>query len=196
MKKEEAQLGFLNALNIIIEDLELSKDIASKYLPSDLLSFNINSIKKRIKKQQLTKLNALIHLIKIRRSNNLNGTILFNNAVKIYDYYSYLKSYTREHFIVIYLNHNKEYIQDKCLFIGTINASLVHPRDIFKLAYLISASFIICIHNHPSGNTTPSPQDIELTNKLNELGKLHGILLLDHIIIGQKYYSFFDEHML
>lgn len=77
---------------------------------------------------------------------------------------------------------------------GTINRSTVHPREIFKNAYLNSASGIICIHNHPSGDITPSREDIILTNNLVELGQISGIPVLDHIIMGDNtYYSFHDD---
>ena len=80
------------------------------------------------------------------------------------------------------------------LFIGTINQSLVHPREVFKEAYLLSASSIICVHNHPSGNVNPSNNDIVITKQLKEVGLLLGINVLDHIIIGKdKYYSFNDN---
>ena len=77
------------------------------------------------------------------------------------------------------------------LYIGTINGSIAHPREIFKMAYLVSASFIICVHNHPSGDPTPSNEDITFTNNLIEL---NNIPVLDHIVIGNNcYYSFFEE---
>ena len=77
---------------------------------------------------------------------------------------------------------------------GTINRSVVHPREIFKNAYLASASGIICIHNHPSGNIFPSKDDINITNRLVEIGLLVGIKIIDHIIIGQNnYYSFMEN---
>ena len=80
---------------------------------------------------------------------------------------------------------------------GTLNQSLVHPREIFKEAYLVEASGIICIHNHPSGVVTPSREDIHLTNRLKEIGLLLGIPILDHVIIGHdNYYSFFEDDRL
>ena len=77
---------------------------------------------------------------------------------------------------------------------GTINRSIVHPREIFREAYLTSASKIICMHNHPSGDITPSIEDIHLTKSLIEIGKLQGINVTDHLIVGDdKYYSFYKE---
>ena len=77
---------------------------------------------------------------------------------------------------------------------GTINRSIVHPREIFKEAYLTSSSKIICMHNHPSGDVTPSIEDIRLTKSLIEIGKLQGIPLIDHLIVSdENYYSFYNE---
>jgi len=117
-----------------------------------------------------------------------------DNPSLIYSYYkNILKDKKQELFYCVYLDNNKCLITDKLLFVGTINASLVHPREIFKEAYLTSASSIICIHNHPSGNIDPSKQDIDLTKGLVEVGKILGIKIVDHIIIGNGYYSFFEN---
>ncbi len=76
---------------------------------------------------------------------------------------------------------------------GTVNRSIVHPREIFKEAYLTSASKIICMHNHPSGDITPSTEDIHLTKSLIEIGKIQGIEIMDHMIMTENnYYSFYD----
>ena len=80
---------------------------------------------------------------------------------------------------------------------GTVNRALVHPREIFKNPYLTSASGIICMHNHPSGDVTPSMEDIMLTKSLEEIGRLQNIPIIDHIIIGcNTYYSFYEDNKL
>lgn len=77
---------------------------------------------------------------------------------------------------------------------GTINQSITHPREIFKEAYKISASSIICMHNHPSGDLTPSKADISFTNKLVKIGQIQGIPILDHLIVSEnEYYSFYEH---
>lgn len=123
--------------------------------------------------------------------NNKKG----NNPNLIFEYYKdLLKDKTQEHFYAIYLDQAKNIIKDKLLFIGTINYSLVHPRDIFKEAYILSASSIILVHNHPTGNVIPSSNDIDTTLNLIEVGNLLGIKVIDHIIIGKhNYYSFFEN---
>ena len=70
----------------------------------------------------------------------------------------------------------------------------MHPREVFKEAYLLSASSIICVHNHPSGNVEPSKDDIDITNQLSSIGYIMGIKLVDHLIIGSNtYYSFLEN---
>ncbi|MFV0275061.1 MAG: RadC family protein [Bacilli bacterium] len=102
----------------------------------------------------------------------------------------------QEHFYIVLLNNSKEFIKNKLLFIGTINASIVHPREIFKEAYLSSASYIICIHNHPSGNLEPSIQDIQLTEKLIQIGRFQSIPIIDHIIVSStSYFSFYENNI-
>ena len=123
------------------------------------------------------------------------SNVSFTSPEVIHNYYkSFLGNHKQEHFYVVYLNSAKKIICDKLLFVGTINQSLVHPREVFKEAYLNDAVAIICIHNHPSGNVLPSREDLNLTARLAELARLFNIQLLDHIIIGsEKYYSFYEN---
>lgn len=122
----------------------------------------------------------------------------FNNPVVVYKYFKDIfNDKKQEFFYCVYLDTKGNYIDKKCLFIGTINNSVIHPREIFKEAYLLSANSIICVHNHPSGDSGPSKEDILVTKKLQELGIIHGIKILDHIIIGNNnYYSFNDNSRL
>lgn len=114
----------------------------------------------------------------------------------VYEYYkNKIGNKKQEYFYVVYLDNAKKIINDKLLFIGTINHSIVHPREIFKEAYLLSASALVCVHNHPSGNVFPSEDDIIITDSLNKIGQLLGIKLLDHIIIGKnQYYSLLENN--
>ena len=97
---------------------------------------------------------------------------------------------SQEHFICLYLNTKNQVIHRKTVFIVSLNASIVHPREVFKEALKRSAASLICFHNHPSGDPSPSQEDIEVTKRLVECGLLIGIEVLDHIIIGdQKFVS-------
>ena len=99
-----------------------------------------------------------------------------------------LENCDREHFIAIYLDRKGKVNATSIISIGGLSSSLVHPREVFKLAILTSSASIILVHNHPSGDPEPSPEDIEITNKLVEASKIMGIRILDHIIIGHGRY--------
>ena len=126
---------------------------------------------------------------------NVKQKVKLNNTTLVFEQFKNLFiNETQENFYALYLNTKTELISYKLLFKGTINTSVVHPREIFKYAFLESASSIIVIHNHPSNNTTPSKEDIELTNKLFEIGNIMAIPVIDHIIIGiDNYYSFYEN---
>ena len=90
----------------------------------------------------------------------------------------------REHFRAILLNTKNHVLRVETIGIGTLNSTAVHPREVFKLAVKYSAAAIILVHNHPSGDPTLSRDDLEVTKRLVEVGKVLGIDILDHIIIG------------
>lgn len=129
----------------------------------------------------------------LAKTNNVKLTL--KNAKQIYDEMRYLfYGKKQEYFYCLYFNNKLELIERKLLFMGTINKSIAHPREIFKHAYLNSASSIVCIHNHPSNDIKPSREDINLTRQLIQIGKINGILVNDHIIVGDdSFYSFYEE---
>ncbi|PWW19643.1 DNA replication and repair protein RadC [Cytobacillus oceanisediminis] len=100
---------------------------------------------------------------------------------------------SQEHFVCLYLNTKNQVLHKQTIFIGSLNASIVHPREVFKEAFRRSAASIICIHNHPSGDPTPSREDIEVTKRLAEAGKIIGIDVLDHLIIGENKFVSLKE---
>ena len=95
-----------------------------------------------------------------------------------------MREMKKEIFIVICLDTKNQIISKETISVGSLNANIVHPREVFKPALLASAAHIIVSHNHPSGDPTPSREDIDITKKLVETGKIMGIDLLDHVIIG------------
>lgn len=185
-----------------------TKKYSVKDVSNNLLSYlkKINNLKNMtinklisiegIGKIKAIELMAIIELSKrINEEELVNDVITCTNPKSIINYFNYLfKNKQQEEFYVIFLDNKKKYIDKIKLFVGSINKSIVHPREIFKNAYLMSASYIICIHNHPSGDATPSYEDILFTEKLYNISNLHAIYLLDHIIIGKNnYYSFFED---
>ena len=111
----------------------------------------------------------------------------------------YLDGVDREHFVVLLLDQKNKIIGIHTVSTGSLTASVVHPREVYKVAILSNAAAIIAGHNHPSGDPNPSTEDRALTTRLCEAGKLLGIALLDHIIVGDgtaSYFSFADEGLL
>ena len=123
-------------------------------------------------------------------------TLLFlNNSSLIYEYFKDLFiNEEQETFYAIYLDAKSKLISYKLLFKGTVNQSTVHPREIFKHAFLESAYSIIIMHNHPSGDSTPSAEDNEVTNSIFQVSKIMLLPVVDHIIFGNKsYYSYYEK---
>lgn len=104
-----------------------------------------------------------------------------------------MTSLQQEHFVVLFLNVKNQILHKKTIFVGSLNASIVHPREIFREAVKRSAASIICAHNHPSGVPTPSTEDIDVTTRLYEAGKIVGVDLLDHVIIGDHQFISMKE---
>ena len=104
-----------------------------------------------------------------------------------------LEGLDREQFIIACLNTKNEPTNITVVSVGTLNKAIIHPREVFKTAILSNAASIMAFHNHPSGETTPSQQDIQLTNRLYEAGELLGIKLLDHLIIGDGTFTSLKE---
>lgn len=101
-----------------------------------------------------------------------------------------MRYYQQEHFVVLYLSTKNMVIHQETMFKGSLNTSIVHPREVYKEAVKRSAAAIICVHNHPSGDPSPSREDIEVTKRLHECGEMIGVDFLDHVIIGAgKYIS-------
>ena len=104
-----------------------------------------------------------------------------------------LEGLDREQFIIACLNTKNEPTNITVVSVGTLNKAIIHPREVFKTAILSNAASIMAFHNHPSGETTPSQQDIQLTNRLYQAGELLGIKLLDHLIIGDGRFTSLKE---
>jgi DNA repair protein RadC len=111
----------------------------------------------------------------------------------------FLRQVDREHFVVLLVDRKNRLIGIHTVSVGSLTASVVHPREVFKAAILSNAAAILCGHNHPSGDPQPSGEDRSLTRRLVKAGEILGIEVLDHVIIGDgaaDYYSFADQGML
>lgn len=166
-------------------------------------------------KQQLTKLNyhelikvkgikmakACKILAAIELGTRLNNDKIQHNMAIRSDYdiynlvYDEIKNLDQETLYVIYLNAQHQLISVENIFVGTLDQVLIHPREIFKKAYQLSSNSIILVHNHPSGNSKPSDQDLKITKNIIEIGSILQISVLDHVIIGHnEFYSIRKRH--
>ncbi|APT14975.1 JAB domain-containing protein [Lactobacillus jensenii] len=102
----------------------------------------------------------------------------------------------QEQLVVIYLDNKNKVLGERLLFQGTVNRSVVHPRDIFRWAVFYNSVGILIAHNHPSGDTSPSQKDIEFTKQIDKASDLMGINFLDHIIVADRSYLSFKEEQL
>ncbi len=104
-----------------------------------------------------------------------------------------LQEKPEEHFCILCLNTKNRIAGVHTISIGCLNSAMVHPREVYKAAALNNAASIILLHNHPSGDTTPSREDMKMTKRLVEAGEIMGITVLDHLIIGEDEYTSFKE---
>ena len=121
----------------------------------------------------------------------------FTAPIQIFEMFRDLILETKEHFLCLHLDGKNRILCIDRVSIGSLNQSVVHPREVFKSACLVSAAALILVHNHPSGDPTPSGEDISITKRLKEAGEIIGIPVLDHIVIGEgQYVSFVERGLL
>jgi DNA repair protein RadC len=123
------------------------------------------------------------------RETAVDGASLLTNPDQVSTYLEDIKELAQEVFVVISLNAKNRAIKKHLISIGIVSSSLVHPRETFRPAILDGASSIILAHNHPSGDPTPSSEDIKITRQLIAAGEIMGIKVLDHIVIGNTALS-------
>lgn len=175
--------------------LELAKDVLYKLDElSDLKNISIRELLK-IRGIKIAKASTIIAAIELgRRLDELS--VKTNGITTSHDIYlkmKHLKHEQQEHFYVILLNTKLKVINTKLIYKGTVNSMVIHPREIFKEAIKNNASYLIIVHNHPTGDSTPSLEDKTTTKNLEEVSNIVGIEILDHIIIGNNEYYSFNE---
>ena len=117
----------------------------------------------------------------------------YTSSSQVFDTFSFLRDETKEYFIALHLDGKNRVVCIDMVSTGSLNQSIVHPRELFKTTLLSSAAAVILIHNHPTGDPTPSTEDLTITRRLMEAGDMIGIKILDHIVIGDTYYSFAER---
>ncbi len=126
-------------------------------------------------------------------ANYLKTGSRFTTPSQVYETFSFLMRETKEMFLTLHLDGKNRIIAMDMVSVGSLNQSIVHPREVFKTACLSNAAAVILAHNHPTGDPTPSNEDISITRRLKEAGELMGIKVLDHIIVGDGGYLSFVE---
>ena len=179
--------------------IEIASQILSKYSKKRLLQMTYDDLSKisGIDSAKATTLLAAFELSKRALEVNDTNLPVINTAKDAAAQLSDMRELKKEHFVVLYLNAKNQLVHKETISMGTLNANLVHPREVFEPALKYSAAQIIAAHNHPSGDPKPSEDDLELTKRLTEAGKMMGIELMDHVIVSKNsHFSFKEEKLL
>lgn len=160
--------------------------------------FGHEAITKKGKAVRFRQIKAVFSTLEVREdvAAYLPPDRRYTSPEQIARLFSFLIIESKEHFICLHLDGKNRITCIDPVSVGSLNQSIVHPREVFKTALLSSAAAIVLIHNHPSGDPTCSREDREITRRLKEAGELLGIRVLDHIIVGESYYSFVEQGLL
>ena len=179
--------------------LELARQVLAEYPKKRLLKMQYEDLTKikGIDSDKACTILAAIELVKRALKIGEATLPIIHSTKDVIAQSVYLRDKTREHLMGIYLNARNEMVFKKPIFIGTLNANLVHPREIFNEALKQNAASVILVHNHPSGDPEPSQDDLEITKRILEAGKIMGIDVLDHVIITKnKVFSFKEKKLI
>lgn len=171
--------------------IEIADEVLKKYPMKQLLKMSLDDLTK-IDGIDTAKACALLSAFEITKrameveDNNLPTLLSAKDAVA---QLQELRNAKKEHFVVLYLNARNQLVHKETISVGTINASIVHPREVYKPAIDYLSVGVILAHNHPSGETEPSNEDLVLTKRLEDAGKLMGIEVIDHIIITKDNFK-------
>lgn len=167
--------------------INLSQRILGEYNIKQLSQINLTQLMKihGIKESKATQISACFEIARRLESFNSVEKPKISSPEDVYRrLFPRMREQKKEMFIELCLDTKNQILREEVISIGSLNANVVHPREVFKLALTESAAHIIVAHNHPSGDPTPSREDIEITKKLVETGNIMGITVLDHVIIG------------
>jgi len=179
--------------------LKLSRKLIRKYNLKELCNMDVHELMKilGIGKAKACRLIACFELAKRLTIKKIKNKTIENPNDVVNLLFPKLFGNKKEKLICLLLNSRMGLISKSVVSIGTLDSSVIHPREIFKEAITKSAAGIILVHNHPSGDSTPSEEDIEITKNLIKAGKILGIKLVDHVIISDNgYFSFKENNLL
>jgi len=169
--------------------IDMSHRILKRQNFHRLANLELDELKKLVDTDvKALKISAMFEIF--RRTNKLQKKGFkqkITNAEDVFNHFSdELTNTKQEHFMALYLDTKNQIIKEHLISKGTLNSSLVHPREVFNLAVKVSANSLILVHNHPSGDPTPSKEDEVVTKNLINAGEILGITILDHIVIGNN----------
>ena len=175
--------------------IEVARQILRKYSKKRLLKMKYEDLSKikGVGPAKACTILAAAELVKRALEIGEETLPLIHSTKDVIAQAVYMRDKTREHLMALFLNARNEMIYKKPMFVGTLNANLVHPREIFQEALKQNAASVILVHNHPSGDPEPSEDDLEITKRLVESGKILGIEVIDHIIITKTGFISFKE---
>jgi DNA repair protein RadC len=167
--------------------INLSQRILGEYNIKQLSQINLTQLMKihGIKESKAAQISACFEIARRLESFNNVEKPKISSPEDVYRrLFPRMREQKKEMFIELCLDTKNQILKEEVISVGSLNANVVHPREVFKLALTESAAHLIVAHNHPSGDPTPSREDIEITKKLVETGNIMGITVLDHVIIG------------
>lgn len=173
--------------------MELSKKILSEYGGVSLANASFKDLK-RIRGLGEAKACEIVAVFELgRRFLKDKKAVLILSPREVWEQLKDIRESKKEHFVVFFLNTQNQEIQRETVSVGTLNTSLVHPREVFEPAVKHLAAQVILAHNHPSGSLEPSQEDLNVTRRLCQSGSVLGIGVIDHVIVTAKGYMSFKE---
>jgi DNA repair protein RadC len=179
--------------------IEVARDILERYGDKKLLEVSYEELRnmRGVGPTKATQILAAIELGSRLFKEKSEKEIYINSSQDVIKEVNYIKENKKENFVVLYLDARSKLIHKETISIGTLNASLIHPREVFEPAIRYLAFQIVLAHNHPSGDSDPSENDIEITKQLTSAGQILDIEVVEHVIIAQNnYFSFKDNRII
>ncbi|MFN3476453.1 MAG: RadC family protein [Candidatus Methylomirabilales bacterium] len=173
--------------------LEVAERLLKKYGGERLVEISLTelSTNRGVGKAKASKLIACFELA--RRLLKREEDEVIKGPEEVYELTKEIRTAKKEHVVALYLDARNRVLRKETISIGSLTANLVHPREVFQPAVGLSAASVILVHNHPSGDPTPSQDDLALTRRLMEAGRIMGIEVLDHVIVGAKRFLSLKE---
>jgi len=177
--------------------LDIAESILTKYSKKRILDITLADLRaiKGIDAGKACTLLAAFEFTKRAAGAHKNGRPIIQSIEDALAQLHDIRNHKKEHFVALYLNARNELVHREDISVGTVNASIVHPRDVFAPALEHNATVVIVAHNHPSGSSEPSAEDYEVTDRLKSAGKLLGIQLLYHVILTKDGHATIHQNL-